>query len=403
MRVTIAFVLATMLSACGGGGPTTISGSAAPSTPVAAGAQNPHSFVNPADVKTYSAIGGVQHYEYYTDNRNIRNQYGQLYAGDSTTARNSGISVEYNPRDAVFRLVLMQPGANVNQTLRFQDPIHRTDFGGAERPQGGVPDIPGKGIQYLQAGSSTGAANFDPAQSDIVPVGPVDLTRNLYTFFYQKPGTTTNFVTYAGYLRNGVIITKEFEPLQAGQTVANSYTRQEAQLDRGAFVFGERTGNDAVPKTGTGTFKGDMLATMVFNNLRDDTPNAPTYYQWLAGTSTTTVDFAANTFSLALNGTVYAPQLDVFTTRDFSIQQGANFTAAGAGRVDLVSAGGFLGQINSAFFVNPNAQRFDVQIGGSSIDGAFFGPVGQEVGGGFRIVGGVPDERIDIVGAFTGK
>ena len=69
----------------------------------------------------------------------------------------------------------------------------------------------------------------------------------------------------------------------------------------------------------------------------------------------------------------------------------------------MINAGGFLGQINSASFVNPNSQRFDLTIAGSSIDGAFFGPIGQEVGGGFRIVGGVPDERIDIIGAFTGK
>ncbi len=402
MRATIALVLASTLAACGGSGPTTISGNAAPGA-APSGAQNPHTFVNPTDVKTYSAIGGVQHYEYYTDNRATRNQYGQLYAGDATTARNSGISIEYNPRDAVFRLVLTQPSANVNQTLRFQDPLHRTDFGGAERPQGGVPDIPNKGIQYLQAGSSTGAVIFDPAQSDIVPVGPEDVTRNIYTFFYQKPGTTTNFVTYAGYLRNGVVITRQFEPLAAGQTVPTPYTRQEAFLDRGAFVFGERTGIDAVPKTGTGTFRGDMLATMVFNNLVDDIPSAPTYYQWITGNSTTTVDFAANTFSVGLTGTVFAPQFDVFTTRVASIAEGAAFTAAGTGRIDLINSGGFIGQINSASFVNPNSARFDVQIGGSSVDGAFFGPIGQEVGGGFRIVGGVPDERIDIVGAFTGK
>ena len=36
-------------------------------------------------------------------------------------------------------------------------------------------------------------------------------------------------------------------------------------------------------------------------------------------------------------------------------------------------------------------------------DGAFYGPNGEEAGGGFRIVGGKPDERVDIVGAFVGK
>lgn len=404
MRVTIALLLATTLSACGGAGPTTISGNAAPGTPGSPGAQNPHTFVNPTDVKTYAAIGGVQHYEYFTDTRNIRDQYGQLYAGEATTARNSGITVQYNPRDAVFLLNIQQRGANVEQLLRFQDPIHRTNFGGTETPQGGTPNIPGRGIQYLEAGGSNGTIVFDPAQSDVVPVGNVDSNRNVYTFFYQKPGTTTSFVTYAGYMRNGVTITQQFEPLQPGQTQRTSYTRQEVFLDRGAWVYGERTPIEAVPRIGTGTFRGDMLASMVFNNQRDTVPNAPTYYQWITGDSTTTVDFAANTFSLALTGSVFAPQLDAFTSRQFSIQEGAAFTAAGAGRVDMINAGGFIGQINSASFVNPNGgQRFDVTIGGTSIDGTFFGPTAQEIGGAFRIVGGVPDERVDILGAFTGK
>ena len=42
-------------------------------------------------------------------------------------------------------------------------------------------------------------------------------------------------------------------------------------------------------------------------------------------------------------------------------------------------------------------------IAGSSIDGAFYGPNGVELGGGYRIVGGTPDERIDILGTFVGQ
>jgi hypothetical protein len=401
MRVTLALLMATTLSACGGGGgPTTISGTATP----ASQNQNPHTFVNPTEVKTYTAIGGVQHYEYFTDDRNTREQYGQLYAGSATTARNSGITVQYNPRDAVFLIDVQEKGAEVQQTLRFQDPIHRTAFGGAETPQGGTPNIPGKGIQYLEAGVQTSSTVFDLAQSDIVPVGVADSSRNVFTFFYQKPGTTTNHVTYAGYMRNSTVVSRQLEPLQPGQAQATSYLRQESFLDRGAWVFGERTPIEQVPRTGTGTFNGDMLATMVFNNLRDQTAAAPTYYQWISGSSRTTVDFAASTYSVALTGSVFAPQLDVFTSRQFSIQPGATFTAAGTGRIDLVNAGGFLGQVNSASFVNPNGgSRFDVQIAGSSLDGTFFGPNAKEVGGGFRVVGGVPDERVDILGAFTGK
>ena len=41
-------------------------------------------------------------------------------------------------------------------------------------------------------------------------------------------------------------------------------------------------------------------------------------------------------------------------------------------------------------------------IAGSSLDGAFYGPKADEVGASFRIVGGVPDQRVDVIGSFTG-
>jgi hypothetical protein len=399
MRIPAILLVTTALSACGGGGPTTVGGNAAPggATPTAV-----HSFVEPTEPKTYSAIGGAQSFAYSTDNRNTRGQYGQLYQGDTSTARNSGITVTYNPRDAIFDLVVKQPNSGVDQTLHFQDPIHRTAFGGAREPQSGTPNIANKGIQYLQAGGAAGTLVFDPAQSDMVPVGNDGGARDVFTYFYQKPGTTTSFVTYAGYLRNSTTVIRESDPTPGSMV---SWIRQDNVLERGAFVYGERTAVGAIPKTGSGTFTGDMLATMVFNPLRDTDNLAPTYFQWIFGTATTRVDFVANSFTIGLTGSVFAPQLDVFTNRTALLQQGATFTAAGTGRVDIINAGGFLGQINSASFVNPGAggQRFDLTIGGSSVDGAFFGPVGQEVGGGFRIVGGVPDERIDILGAFTGK
>jgi hypothetical protein len=119
------------------------------------------------------------------------------------------------------------------------------------------------------------------------------------------------------------------------------------------------------------------------------------------GTSTTTVDFGANTFTLALAGTLGAPQFDLHSSQIAQLSAGATFAAAGSGRVDLVNAGGFLGQINSASLTFGGITN-NLIIAGSSIDGAFYGPTAQEVGGGFRIVGGTPDQRIDILGVFTG-
>ncbi|MDB5710610.1 MAG: transferrin binding protein-like solute binding protein, partial [Sphingomonas bacterium] len=54
-------------------------------------------------------------------------------------------------------------------------------------------------------------------------------------------------------------------------------------------------------------------------------------------------------------------------------------------------------------FVRPGMADFPLVIAGSSIDGAFDGPNGEELGAGFRIVGGTPDQRIDILGVLTGK
>lgn len=407
MRKFLCLIPAATLAACGGAGPQSVGSQAAPTAPATGNTPtapaNNHTFVAPTVQKTYSAIGGVHSYAYTTRTPlpaapgqppNRSTQTGQLYAGDSSTARNSGITVDYNPRDAIFEVKIEAPLAGVSQTLRFQDPLHRTDFGGAAEPQEGTPRLSAQGIQYLESGSSKSPIRFDPTESRMVPVGDNQGDTVAQTFFHQKPGTETKHVTFAGYLRNQTQVRDE---------ITNGVTRtaQNIVLERAAFVYGERTAIDAVPRTGTATFNGPMVASMVFNPLPDTDPGAPTYFQWIEGRSQTTVDFAASSFTLSVNGTVFAPQFDAFTTKVFTLQPGATFTAAGSGRIDLVNAGGFLGQVATASFTQPGG-TIAVNIAGSSIDGAFFGPAANEVGGGFRIVGGTPDERIDILGAFTG-
>lgn len=399
MRKPILLVSLTALAACSGGGPQTAGGTAV----VGGGTTNNnnnsntsnHSFVNPTEKKTYSAIGGVHSYQYSTDDIGS-GQTGQLYSGNASTARNSGITVSYDPRDAIFEVKISDTAAGVNQSLRFQDPVHRTDFGGLKEPQGGTPNIAGKGIQYLQGGSYSGQIRLDSSQSTTFPVGEAEGGMNFATFFYQKPGTSTKYVTYAGYLRNQVAIVEVTTPSNL------RYLQQNYTLERASFVFGERTDSAAVPKTGTASFTGDMLATMVYNPLRDTQQNAPTYFQWINGTATTNVDFAANTFTSSLTGTVTAPNYDVYTSRAHVLDAGATFAATGSGAVDMVTLGGFAGQVNTASFTQ-GGTNIPVTIAGSSIDGAFYGPHAEEVGGGFRIVGGNPDERIDILGSFVGK
>lgn len=400
MRKLVHLLPIFTLAACGGAGPQSVGSNAVPSAPSGGtgGTATTHSFVNPTVQKTYSAIGGVQSYHYTTTTPTtpggLSGQGGQLYAGDASTARNSGITVDYNPRDGIFEVKISAPNANVNDTLRFQDPAHRTNFGGASEPQAGTPQLSANGVQYLQSGSATPPIRFDPAQTNMLPVGDNGGSYDQNTFFFQKPGTETKYVTFAGFVRNSTSV---------ADVTLNNVTRtvQTNVLERAAFAYGERTDNNAVPRTGTATFNGPMVATMVYNPLLDVDPSAPTYFQWIEGRSKTTVDFGAGTFSLDVNGNVFNPQYDAFTSKVATLGNGATFTASGSGRIDLVNAGGFLGQFNSASFAQ-GGQTFTLSVAGSSIDGAFFGPAANEVGGGFRIVGGTPDQRVDIIGAFTG-
>jgi hypothetical protein len=352
-------------------------------------------------VKTYSGLGVAQHYEYYTRS-DSSGQGGQLYAGDANTVRDSGISVTYNPRDAIFDLTISRTKASVSVAAdRFQDPAHRTNFGGAKEPQAGVPNLnlpADKGIQYLQSGTGTGPliALGDNSHYDI---GGNAYSSTTQTFFYQKPGTTTKYVTYAGYVRNTLSVTQQTDP---GSTIP--YYKNNYSFDRAAFVYGETTANSAVPTSGTGTYTGDMLATLVFNPSLDKVPNTPTYMQWMSGSQSSVVDFAAKTVKTTLTGTVLAPTFDAYTDpKTVTLPAGATFSAHANSTIDLAGKGGFTGTFSDATFTGTTLGTFPLVIAGSSLDGAFYGPNGEELGAGFRIVGGTPDQRIDILGVFTGK
>ncbi|MEH6660288.1 MAG: transferrin-binding protein-like solute binding protein [Parasphingorhabdus sp.] len=415
MRLLILLASTTMLAACGGAGPQSAGSSAPPtgSTGGGTGSGTVHTFVDPTEAKTYTAVGSSHSYQSTVQDPGSNGQQrtvgqttqiAQLYQGDATTVRNSNLTIAYDPRDAIFNVSFSNLLAGASGASRFQDPLHRTNFGGAVEPQVGTPDLGSDmwdipGVQYLESGSSSNVTQARPVVGapaeflfdliDRTQAGSYDAT----TFFYQLPGTDTQYVTFAGYLRNKASVSYD------GDT---GLTTQVSTLERGAFAYGQITANDAVPTSGTGTFDGTMLATMVFNDQPDITGNRDTYMQWIAGSASTSVNFGANTFSLSLDGTVGAPMFDG-SSGQHSVLDGAKFFANGGGDINLVSAGGFFGQFNEAWFVNPDNSRLDLVIAGSSINGAFYGPKAQEVGGGYRIVGGTPDERIDILGTFVGK
>lgn len=380
MRKYLLMATVSLLGACGGGGGGSSSApNSAGSAPPPAAAQT-HSFANPTEARTYQTIGGVHSFSYDEDERRGV-QTGQLYAGNATTARNSGITIAYDPRDAIFQIEINDGPSGVSKSLRYQDPLHRTAFGGAQGPQPGTPNLTQPGIAYLQAGNSSGTPGTAGFSSDVS------------TFFGQKPGTSTKYVTFAGYVRNTVVTSELTDPIDQSKYLSNRRVVQ-----RGAFAYGERTRDQDVPKGGSGTYQGAMIASMVYNPNFDNDPSSPTFFQWIEGSAQTKIDFGANKFEINLNGSVQGYQnFDDYTADFITIPAGAAFTAHGAGNIDLLHNGGFLGSFDSAS-VGGNA----LNIAGSSVDGAFYGPAAAEVGGGFRIVGGVPDQRVDILGTFVG-
>jgi hypothetical protein len=415
MRLYLVLASTTLLAACGGTGG---SGGTIPliSTPTASttstGAPSTHTFVAPTETKTYVGIGGEQVYKYSTDDRlGSDAQYDLTYAASSTTPRNSGISISYDPAAAVFTLQITDSNSGSSINTRFQDPASRTAFGGAQEPQWGTPRLTNANVRYLQAGDGTpnsksyfsGSGFVNPGNNSQPATGEPGSSYQSTSLFFLKPGSETQYVTYAGYVRNVFSFVE-----QAGANKVK-FNQIQSNLERGAFAYGELTTSSNVPKTGTGSYRGSMLATMIFNPTLDGTDPItsnilPSYFQWIEGTSRLDLDFLNNSFQFGLNGTVLAPQFDFDTAPQQSIiTSGATFTAAGRGTINLVSFGGFKGQFQTASLTNTNGSTRTINIAGSTIDGAFYGPAGQEAGGGFRIVGGNPDERIDILGAFVGK
>ena len=431
MRNIAILMTATTLAACSGGGAQSVSstatsagtGTPAPTTTSGSGTSVDYTqLVTPTTAKTYSGIGGNQVYEYLTDNRNCCNQQAQIFAANTSTVRSSGASIAYDPANAVFTLTVTDPNTNAATTTRFQDPAARTNFGGSVTPQWGVPNLNDPNFRYLEAGDGSPISPYKYSGTGAVNIGdntnaPNGLTGSTYQstdLFYEVPGTSTKYVSLAGYLRNSLSWSDVGLVDGSNNPVIDPVTGKQIQvhnarwhLERGAFAYGIQTAQSAVPTTGSGTYTGSMLASLVYNPTIDGAYGAklPTYFQWIQGTSTTTVNFASGAVGLSLAGTVGAPFYDYYTgPTATSIAAGTSFTATGTATINLVNTGGYKGSFGSASFGSTtNGSPTALNIAGSTIDGAFFGPAAEETGGGFHIVGGTPDQRIDIVGAFKGK
>ncbi|MES2338997.1 MAG: hypothetical protein V4537_12945 [Pseudomonadota bacterium] len=344
----------------------------------------PTSFLQVTAAKTMDAVGTFQSLE------TTATSTGVLYRANASTVRAPSGTITYNPRDGVFTLNIADTIAGVNATAtRFQDPAHNTDFDNFRTPEWGVPEF--AGFNYVEAGST---------ETTVSEAGVRSTKTDALTFFYQRPGgATTYYVSLAGFVRN--------------QTDANGF----GTFQRGVMVFGDQTLRTQIPATGTGTYQGGFLASMIGNTTGDSANPNPNFFQWIAGNSTTSIDFSKQTMSLYLIGKVGSANMNGYNIADsrLSYPTGSTFEAQGSGTIDLNRTGGFTGSFagagNYVRFVTPTGtQTVNVTgitqgsnvAGASSIDGTFFGPNAVNVGGNWRVVGGTPDQRVDIHGAFTG-
>ena len=375
MRGTLALLSLPLLSlaACGGGGSVNSLGTVSPpagngggfgDTPTPSG-QEPAQFLDVATETTFNALGSFQSIKIDKESGGI------LYQGNASTPGGPSGTITYDPRDGVFELVLSDSKAGLSRNIRFQDPAHRTDSDNGARPIYEVPNW--DGFNYLHVDNSS-QGSFDRGE-----------------FFYQRPGTTTKYVTLAGFV----------------------YRFEDANTDlteHGAMVFGNPTSYLQVPIKGSGHYEGDFMATMT--NQDYDLGGALPIFQWISGSSTVDVDFGNSTVDLNVSGVVGPAFKDDTAVGDLAlnIPSGSTFTAAGTATLEGLNAG-FAGEFSSASFKTPQ-ENISIDFtsvnpdtsaaGASSIDGQFYGPNAAELGGNFRIVGGIPDQRVDIHGAFTG-
>jgi hypothetical protein len=289
---------------------------------------------------------------------------GELYTASQPIAATGGVTVNYDPRSAVFTLNYTDSVSNISGNYRFQDPAHRTtDLQTlASRLE------TNSSFRLLESGSSSPEQTV--AQS----------------FFYEMPGVRTRYVSFAGFVRTTTpTLTSEqynsmVAALQQGQPVVP--VRTQRVTERSAVAYGFQTTVGDVPNTGTATFTGGMFAQMINGAFGQ--------FDTIYGTNTTQVNFQTGAITTALSGTT---------------QSGVAFVANGRANITVARSPNFAGRIDTASLGGTAIRIADVAPGGTpagSIEGSFYGPQAAELGAAFRIVGGVPDQRLDILGAFTG-
>jgi hypothetical protein len=298
------------------------------------------------------------------------------YEGSQPKGSVSDVTIDFNPRDAVYSIKANT--ASITADARLQDPQHRTVY-----QQGLVPNLSNYKYKEALTGSNTPGLNTNATERDI------------NTIFVRDVGTgagQTQYVTIAGFVKQ---IYKEKEVSRPSQpetmTVGVDF---ESDIARSVFTYGVNTAYKDIPKSGSSTYTGDMFAHVIITRQNNNTGND---LRSIVGTSSTNVDFGSGKSNLTLAGNVTGFAGD---TRAF----------AATGAMDIfkpikdTETSIFTGAISSWSFGTYNtANGTAVPTAASTVEGGFFGPNAAEIGGAFRIIGNRPDERIDFLGAFTGR
>jgi hypothetical protein len=370
------------------------------------------------------------------------------------------LQITRDPRGATFSIVVNSGGAT--QNLRWQDPMHRTLLPQSGIPgnslydsgltiQGRLPltgnavyddyvrgiNLPTNVNQAPTFGSPRSGPNLTQIVADSgIPRGKTNIeyyesgsaTPTTYvanTLFFERVGQagavgdvgTSKYVTWVGYRTTsyGNNFTRAVSTLNTSD--GNDFNNIQAIIetesetlvvDRSTFVYGLNSLAKDVPKIGTGTYKGSLFAHSTFT----PTPGAQTQLDTIWGTATSKVNFANDSVSVALSGTFQDAGVAFSATGSAIIQRPTlPNTTLGGNTEQPISR--FIGNISAVTIgsrnltPNPNASLTDT-FQASTIEGGFFGPndktSGQppELGAAFRIVGGQPDQRLDILGSFIG-
>ncbi len=248
-----------------------------------------------------------------------------------------------------------------------------------------------------------------------------------YTLFFERVGQsgavgtpgTNKYVTWAGlrttsfvgdYSRSASIITNGDGNDYNDTEVIKETEQNKVKIDRSAFVFGMNSLAKDIPKTGTATYEGSLFANYIYTAPFSGPATDQTKLDTIWGKAISTVTFATDAIGINLSGKLET--------------SGENFSAIGSAiiqRPDLPNASlnataeqpisRFVGSFSAvtigtrALTPNINASLPNT-FQASTVEGGFFGPTTTgapvELGAAFRIVGGVPDERLDILGAFIG-